>query len=58
MTAAANLFPQALHAPASLEWPLPYNTMLTMNSGLGFFAKADYNDDNRDPNLKVTGNIV
>ena len=47
MTAGANLFPQALHAlsPASpdLELPLPYDTTLTMNSGLGLFAMADYN---------------
>ena len=56
MTAAANLFPQELHAPASLELPLPYDATLTMNSGLGFFTMADYHNNN-DPTLKATGNI-
>ena len=46
MTAAANLFPQALYAPASPELPLPYDTTLTMNSGLGFFEMANYNNNN------------
>jgi hypothetical protein len=47
MTAAANLFPQALHAPTSLELPPLYNTMTTpsMSSGLELFALPDYNND-------------
>jgi hypothetical protein len=59
MTAATNLFPQTLHAPASLELPLPYDNTLTMNSGLDFFAMANYNlqmtrnDDNNDDPTNV-----
>jgi hypothetical protein len=64
MTAAANLFPQALHASApssSLELPVPvYGTTLTSNSGLNFFAMADRNlnsgynpDDNNLINLNI-----
>ena len=59
MTAATNLFPQALHAPTSLELPPPYNTTPPMSSGLEPFAVADYNNDNiygiNDSTL--TGNI-
>ena len=59
MTAAANLFPQALHTPqaASLELPLPYDTTLTMNSGLGFFAMANYNLNLNNNNVSTDTNI-
>jgi hypothetical protein len=69
MTAAANLFPQAHHAStpsSSLALPLPvFDTTLTSNSGLDFFAMADYNlnsaynrasdetDDNNLTNLNI-----
>lgn len=66
ITAAANLFPQAHHAStpsSSLALPLPvYDTTLTSNSGLDFFAMADYNlnsgynrasDDNNLTNLNI-----
>ena len=58
MTATANLFPQVLHAPASLELPPLYDTTPSMNSGLDFFAMADYNNNsihNHDSTL--TGNL-
>jgi len=58
MTAAANLFPQALHAPPSLELPLLYDAMPAASSRLEFFAMADYNNNSINTNdLTLTGNV-
>ena len=40
MTAAINLFPQALLAPTSLELPVPYNPPLALGFRVGIFCKA------------------
>jgi len=55
MTATANLFPQAFHAPAPLELPPLYDTTPSMSSGLEYFAMADDNNDSIHTTL--TGNI-